>query len=931
MPAKILPGTRAKSWNPFLPIAGLLALLLGLFFYQSFIPQEVVFSNDGPLGVLVEDQNQLPQTFTGFWADLNSIGSGGGMASPAISSLLRTVIGPLGYAKFFAPLALFILGLGALTFFRALKFSMLAMALGTLAAVLNATYFSDACWGVASHEIAAGMDFFALGLVMSNTAETPWTIRWTRLALAGLCVGMNVMEAADIGALYSILIAIFVFYKSVADSDGTALKKIAHGIGRVAVISLFAGFIAYQTVIALVGTAITGIAGTGQDTQTKAAHWDFASQWSLPKTETFGLFVPGLFGYKMNTPMDMMPALQDTYRGGVYWGGMGRDPELDRFFDRGGQGTPPPSGFMRQTGGGNYCGILVALIAAWAIAQSFRRQNSPFTGTQKKYIWFWSAALVGSLLLSWGRFAPFDYYRHTLYALPYFSTIRSPAKFVIFLSWAMVILFGYGIHALSRRHLEAPSGKSSSFSMQIKNWWTKASRFDRRWTFSYLGIFGASVIGWFIYASKKPALVHYLQTRGFPDEESARQIITFSIGQVGWWLVIFAAAIVLLTLIIAGCFAGKRAKLGGWLLGAFLVMDLGRADLPYVNYWDYKQKYEVGSLNPVENFLRDKPYEHRVAKLLPAPLSTPSQFQLFDQLYGIEWTQHHFPYYNIQSLDIIQMPRMPEDLLEYMNDFRIGIKQDASGQYMLDETTFPKLTRLWELSNTRYLLGPAGFLDAFNTQFDPGKNRFHIVQRFNVLPRPGIAIPDGISPEQYAYYLPPDKVTAFPNTDGSYALFDFTGALPRAKLYSNWQVNTNDQAVLKTLADLDFDPAKTVLVSTPQKDLPAVATNENSGTVEFKSYAPKRIIFAANAPEPSVLLLNDKYDPDWRVTVDGKPAELLRCNYIMRGVYLPAGSHTVEFQFIVPIKPLYVTLAAIATGIFLIGLLIFLQRRKTAI
>jgi hypothetical protein len=174
-------------------------------------------------------------------------------------------------------------------------------------------------------------------------------------------------------------------------------------------------------------------------------------------------------------------------------------------------------------------------------------------------------------------------------------------------------------------------------------------------------------------------------------------------------------------------------------------------------------------------------------------------------------------------------------------------------------------------------------------------------------------------------------VTAFPNTDGSYALFDFTGALPRAKLYSNWQVNTNDQAVLKTLADLDFDPAKTVLVSTPQKDLPAVATNENSGTVEFKSYAPKRIIFAANAPEPSVLLLNDKYDPDWRVTVDGKPAELLRCNYIMRGVYLPAGSHTVEFQFIVPIKPLYVTLAAIATGIFLIGLLIFLQRRKTAI
>ncbi len=215
----------------------------------------------------------------------------------------------------------------------------------------------------------------------------------------------------------------------------------------------------------------------------------------------------------------------------------------------------------------------------------------------------------------------------------------------------------------------------------------------------------------------------------------------------------------------------------------------------------------------------------------------------------------------------------------------------------------------------------------FNAQFDPGKHRFQIVQRFNVLPKPGIAIPNGMSPEQFAYYLPPDKVTAVLNTDGPYALFEFAGALPRAKLYSNWQVNTNDQAMLKTLADLNFDPAKTVLVSTPQAGLPALATNENSGTVEFKSYSPKQIVLATQSATPSVLLLNDKYDPGWHVTVDGKPAESLRCNYIMRGVYLPAGSHTVEFQFSLSNKLLYVTLTAIATGIFLTGLLVWLQRK----
>jgi hypothetical protein len=218
-----------------------------------------------------------------------------------------------------------------------------------------------------------------------------------------------------------------------------------------------------------------------------------------------------------------------------------------------------------------------------------------------------------------------------------------------------------------------------------------------------------------------------------------------------------------------------------------------------------------------------------------------------------------------------------------------------------------------------------------NQQLDPGQNRFRIIQRFSVLPKPGIPIPNGISADQFAYYLPLEKDTAFPNTDGPYALFEFTGALPRAKLYSNWQVNTNDQANLKLLGDLNFDPAKTVLVSTSENGLPAAATNENTGTVEFKSYQTKHIVFAANATAPSVLLLNDKFDPQWTLTVDGKPAELLRCNFIMRGVYLPtAGTHTVDFNFTLPHRPLYVTLAAIGVAILLGGFLFYSSRRNAA-
>jgi hypothetical protein len=883
----------------------LCATVIVFLFWRSFQPGFVHFNNDAPVGMLSSAWLHIPGGFTGAWDDLNLIGFNGGASSPDLNTIILWA-GPVFYSKFVVLIVLWMVGAGAWFFFRQLKFSTLAATLGALAAMLNSGYFGNACWGVVSQQIALSMDFLAMALIVSNTVSTPWLIRWTRLALAGLCVGVNVMEAADIGALFSILIAAFLFFKTVADEDGAAIDRISRGIGRVAVVAAFAGFIAMQTVLTLVGSQIQGVVGTGQDADSKAKQWDWATQWSLPKKETLGIFVPGLFGYKMDTPNYMMPAVHDFYKGGAYWGGIGRDPALDRFFDSGGQGTPPPYSFVRQTGEGYYCGILVALVGAWSIAQSFRRKNSPFTSSQKKFIWFWTVVMFGSLLVAWGRFVHignFKGFYWLLYQLPYFSTIRNPDKFIIFFSLALVIMFAYGINALSQR-LEAPAAKFTGIMAQLKNWWAKAGGFDRKWIYACAAIFVISLLGWLGYASEKADVIRYLQKIYAPGDP--KETAEFSIRQAGWFVVLFTIAAGLVALVLAGIFSGKRARLGGILLGAFLVFDMVRADLPYVIHWDYFQKYEVGSLNPIESILKDKPYEHRVARL---PFKWPDQFEEFDQLYGIEWTQQHYPFYNIQSLDLIQASRMPADLAEFEGD--LAFRGDAESTWLMP--------RRWQLTNTRYLLGPAGFLDVMNQQIDPVLHRFQIVKRFSLVPKPGIAQPTRL-----------EEITAELDDIGPYALFEFTGALPRAKLYSNWQVSTNDEANLKKLADANFDPEKTVLISTPQKDLPDTATNENSGTVEFQSYASKDIVFNASAIAPSVLLLNDHYDPNWRVSVDGKPAELLRCNFIMRGVYLAPGNHTVEFQFSLPNKPLYVTLSAIGTGIILCVILFFASRRQPA-
>lgn len=879
---------------------GFIAILLMVLFWRSFATDFVHFSNDGPLGQQNAEWLQLPAAMSGMWDDLNDVGYVAGTFTPSVSTLVKFVFGPVGYAKFYAPISLLILGLGAWTFFRSLKLTPLAAALGALAAALSSAYLGNACWGVASGEIALGFNFFALALVMANTAETPRLTRWIRLMLAGFCVGINVIEAADIGALYSMLIAIFVFYKSLAEDSASLAQKISRGVGRVAVVAIFAGFLATQTVVSLITTQIQGVAGTGQDTQSKLERWDWATQWSLPKMETLGLFVPGVFGYKMDTPQNMMPQLQKSYQGGVYWGGMGRSPEIDRWLDAGSQG-PMPQGFMRFTGGGDYCGILVALLGIWTVAQSLRRQNSPFTDAQKKIVWFWAVVLFLSLLFAWGRFAPFY---ALLYKFPYFSTIRNPAKFIAFFCWALVILFAYGVHALSQRHLNPTAPKSAGLTTQLKNWWTRAGGFERKWTQICVGLFGVSVLGWLIFAGEKNSFVGYLQKMGYPDEGFAKQIAAFSLGEAGWFVGLLAIAIALIILVMAGYFSGSRARLGAMLLGGFLIFDLGRADLPYITHWDYKQKYEVGSLNPIVDLLREKPYEHRVVGL---PFRAPEGLELLEQLYRIEWMQHHFPYYNIQCLDIIQMSRMPTDLKMYLE----ALSPRGTAE------TAPLFARRWELANARYLLGPAGFLEVMNQQIDPVQKRFRIAQRFEIVPKPGVVQAQRL-----------EELTAMPSESGRYALFEFTGALPRAKLYGNWQVSTNDEVNLKTLADLNFDPAKTVLVSTPQKNLSAVGTNENNGTVEFKSYASKKIVFAANATTPSVLLLNDKYDPNWKVTVDGKPTDLLRCNFLMRGVYLAPGTHSVEFKFTLPDRPMQVTMAAFVIAALLSGLLVFLTRKS---
>jgi hypothetical protein len=864
-------GQRARGWVGFLVAFAVLVAILSALFYKSFQPGVIAFSNDGPLGVQISEPLALPSGFNGFWLSLHWIGINAGFAFASITFFLNWMLGPVGYAKFYEPISLILLGASAWAFFRSIGVRSSLCVIGAIAAALNGNYFSNACWGLGSRAICQGCIFLALAALSARRRGNPWL----NAVLAGFAVGMAVIEGADNGVIFSLYVSAFVIFQSFVEGSswpGRTVKSL-----RLVLVGGFALFIAAQVLLGMFTLASKGSSIDSTEPDAAEKKWIFATQWSLPPAETLRVIIPGLYGYRMDAP--------DSGIEKVYWG-------------RVGEFAPNPEVARRFSGSGEYAGLLVVLLAIWAVAVSFSKSLPVFTPKEKKHVWFWAVVVFVSILLSWGRFVPLFY--KIIYSLPYLSSIRNPMKYMHPAHMGLLVLFGYGLLGLSRRYLEKPSS-SLPVGQQMKSWWTKAAAFEKRWVWSLVGIVGLSLVGFMFYSASKTDLVKHLMAVGYPDEGQAQGIAGYSIYEVGLYFVWLLVSFVALLLIMGGVFSGDRSRWAALLLGLVLTVDLARADMPWIVHWNYKYKYQT---NAIVDFLRAKPYEGRV--VAPGYLADERAMSaaggynhLFPSLYAIEWVQQHFQFYNIQTIDIAQDPRPPADKEAYMKAIR------DPGRY-------------WQLTNTRYVLGMAGFLDPLNQQLDKGRGRFRIATRFALEAKPGV------QPHKL------EDITAVLASNGPLAVFEFTGALPRASLYSRWQVSTNDTETLRTLADPAFDPTATVLVS-DEIPPPVATTNGAAGTVEITSYKPTRVEIQARAAAPCVLLLNDRFDNDWRVTVDGRSAKILRANFIMRGVQLTPGDHKIVFTFQPALTGFKVSLIAVGLALALCSLLFFVRQGDAAI
>ncbi len=139
------------------------------------------------------------------------------------------------------------------------------------------------------------------------------------------------------------------------------------------------------------------------------------------------------------------------------------------------------------------------------------------------------------------------------------------------------------------------------------------------------------------------------------------------------------------------------------------------------------------------------------------------------------------------------------------------------------------------------------------------------------------------------------ELVAVPGGDPGVRLYRNRWALPRARWVRHARWYADRDRLGEALAQ--FDPRREVLLEGPDREDPAGTAETSEGTVEVTSYRASDVVVRVNAPSPGFVVLADTYSPGWRVRVNGAEAGLLRANYSMRAVRVPAGVHEVRFRY----------------------------------
>ena len=147
-------------------------------------------------------------------------------------------------------------------------------------------------------------------------------------------------------------------------------------------------------------------------------------------------------------------------------------------------------------------------------------------------------------------------------------------------------------------------------------------------------------------------------------------------------------------------------------------------------------------------------------------------------------------------------------------------------------------------------------------------------------------------------------------------------------------IDPKNQAVINWADEQKLNSiAKTVVI---EDDTVFSLAFDSTATIVMEHqnpYNPDYLKYNSHAADDQLAVFSEiYYEPDWRAYIDGKPAEYMRANYILRAMVIPAGDHVIEFRNEAPLFHRMDTVTIIGSIILVLlatgAIILYYRKRK---
>jgi hypothetical protein len=126
-----------------------------------------------------------------------------------------------------------------------------------------------------------------------------------------------------------------------------------------------------------------------------------------------------------------------------------------------------------------------------------------------------------------------------------------------------------------------------------------------------------------------------------------------------------------------------------------------------------------------------------------------------------------------------------------------------------------------------------------------------------------------------------------------------------------------------------FDPEETALVQ--DVDFSKRRFDAENASVSIIDYGNHNIILEVKSAEDCFLVFSDNFSPEWKVYIDDIENNIYRTNGILKGVYIPEGTHKLEFNYTAKYFLPAAIMSLVSLSIVIAIIILLLLKRKKSL